>query len=254
MRASNYLYVLALGLVGCGPTLHEQVTDLNQDGVVHLHHQNYDAARQSFQQALELDPQNQVTLYNVAAAAHRGGDYATAERCYRDCLELVPGSRTCRHGLALLMLQQDRPADAAHMVDAWLADHPELADAHAEKGWLLREQGDLPAAQERLHQALEIDSGNARALAELGIIYETYHYPERAYLLYERSLKRDPHQQEVVARFAKLRRPGYESNGREGEGMAKSPPDKREAYIETSNPRLEPPRESSPRDTNNPPE
>src|SRR5262249_35584121 len=109
-------------------------------------------------------------------------------------------------GLALLLIQQNRTQDAWQLIDTWLAQRPELADANAESGWLLRESGDLPAAQTRLQKALALDPGNVRALIELGMLYETYTYPDRARSLYERALQREPQQLEALYRLASLKR------------------------------------------------
>jgi Tfp pilus assembly protein PilF len=78
---------------------------------------------------------------------------------------------------------------------------------------LLRESGDLPAAQARLQQALALDPGNVRALIELGMLYETYSYPDRAAGLYERALQRDPQQMEALTHLAALKHKGTRREG-----------------------------------------
>jgi len=90
------------------------------------------------------------------------------------------------------------------MVEDWLAREPRLAAAYAEDGWLWRQAGDLPRAQARLQQALELDPHNERALVELGILYETMERPERAVALYERVLADNPRQTAVKRRPALL--------------------------------------------------
>ncbi len=195
---------LALFATGCAPTVPQQVYDLNQTGVALLARDNYPAAQQYFHQAVQLDPQNAASRHNLATSAHRAGDVQLAERCYRDCLQLQPDHGPGRHGLALLCLQQNRTSEAWQVIESWRNQRPELADAQAEYGWLLRESGDLPAAQAQLQKALQMDPANARALTELGIIYEACSYPDRARTLYQRALKRDPHQPEVIARLARL--------------------------------------------------
>jgi Tfp pilus assembly protein PilF len=195
---------LGWSLAGCVPSTAQQVYDLNQTGVALLARDNYPGAQQQFQQAVHLDPANPVSRYNLGNAAHRSGDMALAERCYRDCLQMHPDHGPSRHGLALLCLQQNRSAEAWQLIEGWRNQRPELADAQAEYGWLLRESGDLPAAQAQLHKALEMDPANPRALTEMAIVYETCSYPDRARSLYQRALKRDPNQPEVIARLARL--------------------------------------------------
>src|SRR5207244_968110 len=103
----------------------------------------------------------------------------------------------CRHSLATLMVRGGRRQEAVKMVEDWLAREPKLAAAYAEDGWLWRQTGDLPRAQLRLQQALELDPHDQRALLELALLYEAMEYPERAVVLYQRALAQDPRQSEV---------------------------------------------------------
>jgi tetratricopeptide (TPR) repeat protein len=203
--------VIVCVLAGCQPTGPQLIRQYNTEGVDLLRHQEYAAAQQRFQEAVRLDPDDALSLYNLGNAAHQSGDLVLAEKSYRDSLQRQPNYAPCRHGLALLLLQTDRGDAARELVAAWLRDRPELADAHAEDGWLLRESGDLPAAQARLQKAIEMDPGCIRGLIELGIVYETYDYPDRARGLYQRALKRDPTQPEALGRLTGLRK------GRSGE-------------------------------------
>jgi tetratricopeptide (TPR) repeat protein len=198
---------MILGIGACTRPVSEQVHDLNADGVALLVRQDYLAAAAHFEHAAQLDPANPATLYNLGNAAHHLGDWASAERYYDGCLQLDSEHAACRHSYALLLLQQGRREEAWQLIGTWLAARPESADAHAEQGWLLRESGDLPAAQARLETALQLDPGNVRALIELGTLYEQYAYPERARSLYERALRRDSQQLELLTRLARMKRP-----------------------------------------------
>src|SRR5207245_10871254 len=131
-------------------------------------------------------------------------DPTKAERYYQQCLLQAPNQADCRHALACLLVREGRKDDAARLIEDWLAREPRLAAAYAEDGWLWRQAGDLPRAQARLQQALELDPHNERALVELGILYETMERPERAVALYERVLADNPRQTEVKRRHALL--------------------------------------------------
>ncbi len=196
-----------LGIGGCAPTVPQQVRDLNQEGVGLLAQRNYPAARKRFEQAVNLDPAEATSVYNLGNAAHHEGGWQLAEKCYRECLQRDADHAGAHHGLALLLVQHNRAEEARRLIDAWLVRRPNSADAHAEQGWLLRESGDLPAAQARLWKALELDPQNPRALVEMGIYYESCRYPERARGLYQRALEREPNHPEATARLARLRTP-----------------------------------------------
>jgi Flp pilus assembly protein TadD len=63
-------------------------------------------------------------------------------------------------------------------------------------------------ARGRLQQALSLEPQDARALRELGRLYERMGYPDRAILLFERSLEVQPGQPELVQKLAVLRARG----------------------------------------------
>ena len=94
------------------------------------------------------------------------------------------------------------------MVEDWLAREPRLAAAYAEDGWLWYQAGDLPRAQGRLEQALELDPHDGHTLIELARVYEAMKRPDRAVALYERVLERNPKQVEVTERLKALRSQG----------------------------------------------
>ena len=198
----------------------QQVQQLNREGVELLARGDHVVAQQRFQDAVQIEPDNPTSLYNLGNAAFQLQEWTLAETSYRDCLARAPDHAACHHGLALLLLRRNRPKEAWQLIQDWLIRRPESADAHAEYGWLLRESGDLPAAQERLQKAIEIDSGNVRALLELGVIYEAYAYPDRAKSLYERALKREPGNLEAHDRLSAVKQRIPAKGGPAGENEA----------------------------------
>jgi tetratricopeptide (TPR) repeat protein len=192
-------------LAGCETTTQERAREFNEDGV-HLFHQgNYQSARESFALALETRPEDPALLYNLGRCCDRLGDWPKAELYYQQCLKGAPNHGDCRHSLAVMFYRTGRKAEASRMIQDWLGEQPNLADAYALDGWRLRQDNALPDAQGRLHQALAIDAHNVRANVELGILYESLNMPERAAVLYERALAKDPHQPEVARRLDSLR-------------------------------------------------
>ena len=94
------------------------------------------------------------------------------------------------------------------MVEDWLAHEPNRSGPYALDGWMWRQSGDLLRAQSRLQQALAMDPGDRLALSELAQVYETMNRPDRALVLYERSLDLRPDQPEVKAHLTSLRASG----------------------------------------------
>jgi tetratricopeptide (TPR) repeat protein len=209
MNRAFWIGGLALCLAGCAGTERDDlVQTYNEDGVHLFQHGDYVQARASFQAALALRPEDAALSYNLGQCYDRLGDPASAERAYSECLQRAPNHADGRHALAVLLVRGNRRDEAARMVQDWLAREPKLAAAYAEDGWLWRERGDLPRAQARLQQALELDPHDPRALIELGLVYEAMNRPDRALVLYERVLQHEPHQAEVVKRINALQAHG----------------------------------------------
>jgi Flp pilus assembly protein TadD len=208
MRWMNWLLRLIICLGGCESASQERLRDYNQDGIYLFQRGDYAAARESFQAALALKSDDPALLYNLGECYDRLGDPVKAERTYRQCLLEAPNHADCRHALASMLVRVGRRDDATRLVEDWLAREPRLAAAYAEDGWLWHQAGDLPRAQTRLQQALELDPHEPRALVELALVYEAMQRPDRAVALYERVLERDPRQTEVIKRLNRLRSQG----------------------------------------------
>jgi tetratricopeptide (TPR) repeat protein len=202
------IITLLIALAGCTAATQERVQDYNQDGIILFRQGDYQGARQSFLAAQALVPSDPALLYNIGESCDRAGDVAAAENYYRECLAQAPGHAECRHALAALYLHTNRRDEAARVVADWLAREPHRAAAYAEDGWLSLEAGDLPRAQARLQQALQLDAHETRALVELARVYEMMQRPDRAVALYERALRQSPEQTEIAAHLTALRSQG----------------------------------------------
>jgi Flp pilus assembly protein TadD len=186
----------------------DRVRDYTQDGLALYRHGNFVDARDTFEAALELQPDDAVLMYDLGQCYDRIGDAAKAEKLYRTCLERAPDLSACRQALCRLLVRERRSPEAGQIIEDWLIHDPKCAAAYAIDGWMWHLTGDLPRAQARLQQALLLDPRDPLALTELALVYEALNRPERALVLYERSLARDPEQPEVLLRLAVLRAQG----------------------------------------------
>lgn len=193
--------LIAAALAGCATQAQERAHAYNQDGVYLYQQREYAAARDSFQAALALTPDDETLRYNLAECWAHLGDYGQAEQYYRQCLQQTPEHHECRYELVLALARQGRREEAAEAVDRWLKLQPRLAIAYAADGWLWHRAGDLPRAQARLQQALELDPHEPHALAEMGEVYEEMQRPDRAVALYEKVLGQNPNQADVRRRL-----------------------------------------------------
>ena len=132
----------------------------NSEGVRLFEQGNFDGAAQRFRQAMQNDPQNPDSYYNLAAYYHRQGktmqrpvDLAQAESYYRQCLDYNPNHVDARRGLAVLLVEQNRSQEAFAMLEAWGTQNPTMAAPKIEQARLFEEFGDKDAAKEHLASA-----------------------------------------------------------------------------------------------------
>lgn len=185
---------------------------MNAEGVRMFDQARYQEAARQFQQSIFSDPSNPDGYYNLAATYHRLGstgnrpaDLTQAERYYNQCLDRAPDHSECHRGLAVLLMQQGRRAEAFRLMEGWADHSPGLADPKIELARLLEETGEKEPAKQHLIDALKADQRNPRALAALGRIREQTGETHEAALAYQRSLSADHFQPGVRARLATLR-------------------------------------------------
>jgi Flp pilus assembly protein TadD len=192
-------------LPGCLPHMDERVQQFSEEGVYLYQRGEYQNARECFEVALQLQPADANLMYNVGQCYDRQDKADKALEYYQLCLSRSATHARCRHSLALLLFRTGKAAEAERMIQDWLAAEPQSPDALVEDGWRLRQEGQLHQAVGRFQQALHYDPHHVRALTELGILFESLQMPERALVLYERALDRDPRQAELIERVNALR-------------------------------------------------
>ncbi|MBX7166724.1 MAG: tetratricopeptide repeat protein [Pirellulales bacterium] len=199
--------LMMLATAGCGVVAHGQ----NADGVRLQSQGSYDKAITRFQQAVASDPNNADGYYNLAASYHQLGKLQNnpeqlklAESYYNQCLDRDPNHRDCYRGLAVLLTEQSRQAEAFRLIEGWVERNPTMAEPKIELARLFVESGDREAAKQYLLEALAADPDNAAALASLGKIREDLGDSAQALADYQRSLWYDRFQPEVQARMAAL--------------------------------------------------
>src|SRR5579871_4039788 len=103
---------LALGLAGCTSAAEERARDYTRDAFQQYQVGRYADARDSFQAALALRPEDVGLLFNVGACYDLLGNNAKAEYYYGECLRQEPNHGLCRHALAVLWVRQGRSSEA----------------------------------------------------------------------------------------------------------------------------------------------
>ena len=183
----------------------------NVEGVRLYQQGNYQQASDRFQQAIAQDPNSPNGYYNLAAALHktgtlynRPGDLQQAEVLYNQCLERDPNHTECNRGLAVLLTETNRQAEAFRLLGNWATASPQLPDPKIELARLYEELGQTEQAKAQLVDALTVDPHNARALTALGRLRDQSGNYAQALANYQRSLEANRYQPDVAARVAQL--------------------------------------------------
>ena len=212
--AAAVLAVICLAcLVGCQAA----ATGNNVGGVRQYERGEYFSAVDSFQKALENDPNDPDAYYNLAATYHRMGKLnsdrtmlSQAEGLYHDCLDKCDQWEIehpeCRRGLAVLLIETGRTDKAFTMLERWATQEPKSAEPHVELARLFEESGDSVTATRHLEEAVALDAHNARAFAALGRLREQSGNVAQALDNYRRAYNLQPYQRGVSARVAALER------------------------------------------------
>lgn len=187
----------------------------NSEGVRLFQQGYYDAASQRFRQAMQTEPDNPDSYYNLAAVYHRQGklqqravDLAQAESFYHQCLARNPNHVECRRGLAVLLVEEGRSEEAFAMMEEWATQNPTLAAPKIELARMFEEFGDKNAAKEYLTAAVAVAPNDPRALAALGKLREESGDYTQALANYQRSLMVNRFQPQLVERVAALQGSG----------------------------------------------
>jgi tetratricopeptide (TPR) repeat protein len=207
-RFIHLLLLLLCALTGCVTPQETRWRLYNEDGVLLFAQGDYRNALDSFGAALNLRPNDPVLIYNAAQCYDRLGDVKKAEQFYTYCLQLDPKHGDAHLGLITLIYRSGRMAQANQMICDWLNQDSNSADPYVADAWRLRQEKNYPAAQGRVQQAIGLEPANRRAVTELAILYEILGMPDRAYVLYEGILSREPQQIEIAERFAQLKAKG----------------------------------------------
>lgn len=208
MRLLGLMVAICGLLGGCAHPTRERSRELSEEAQHLFRRGAYADARDLYQAALALQPENPDLIYQLASCQDKLGLKAEALQGYQRCLQYEPNHLDARHAWLVYQLEIGNREAARKMVEDWLQARPDLAGPYLEDGWLRAQEGDLDSARGRFQQALEREPRNPRALNELARVYERLNRPDRALVLYERSLAAHPQQPEIRAQLEQLRAGG----------------------------------------------
>jgi superkiller protein 3 len=161
-------------------------------------------ARAQYEKALQLDPRCASALFNLAVDSVRAGEYAKAEKYYRDALAIKPNAETWNGlGYALSRLRRNDEAVEAYR-EAVKAD-PDFAPGVDNLADSLARQGSYAEAEGWYRRALARDPSAARSNI-LGAVLRKLGRNDEATKQFQDSLAMDPKNAEAVRNLQELQK------------------------------------------------
>ncbi|TAK91702.1 MAG: tetratricopeptide repeat protein [Burkholderiaceae bacterium] len=127
-----------------------------------------DAAADSFQQALQLQPGNLETHNNLGLTLHAQGKFTAAAQHFRKALAGRPDYAEAHSNLSSTLQALGQAKEAEQYARKAIAFNPRLAEAHSNLGNALQAQKLWPAAVAAYQQALTLQPDFVRAHYNLG--------------------------------------------------------------------------------------
>jgi len=183
----------------------------NTNGVQLFSEGKYAEALARFQSAVEANPNDADSYYNIAALHHYLGrihqdanQYAQAGQNYQLCLAKNPNHASAYRGYTVWFMEQGRKEEAIELLKNWSDQNLNLPDPKIELARLYQELDQHREAIDHLAAAIVLDPKNARAHRALGYLRELSYDWNQAILNYKHSLEADPNQPDLVNRISSL--------------------------------------------------
>lgn len=133
--------------------------------------------------SIELQPEQGEFHANLGNLLRKRRKYDAARQSYEAALQRLPGHRAARHGLALTLTELSRYADAEYQCRILLAHNAQDAEAWVLLGMALGYQDQNVEAEAAYRQAIALDPTNAVAQHNLGALLVQLERPEAVAVL-----------------------------------------------------------------------
>ena len=167
---------------------------------------NGSSKRESFAEALRLDPDLVPALANLGLTLQREGRINDALPWLEQAVAARPENASWRERLGDLRMEREEYGEAARCYEHVVALQPDNAPAHNSLGWALQEAGRLAEAAECYRTALRLSADFAGAQLNLGGIHEELGELTEAETAFRASLRMQPRFAVAHGRLATLLR------------------------------------------------
>jgi tetratricopeptide (TPR) repeat protein len=165
---------------------------LDNYGMALVSQHKWAEARQQFELALQVAPQDAESHNDLGLVLAAQGDVSGAIQHYQRALELKPAYAGARVNLGVALAAQGNLPEAMRQYELALQLEPDSAEAHYNLGNVLARQGNLPEAIRHFEQALQLQPDLADARLNLGLALAQEGKPDQAIQVYAQALQLDP--------------------------------------------------------------
>lgn len=159
----------------------------------------YDAAIDSFKQALNIKPDYAEVYCNMGLAQAEQGELEAAIASYNKALKIKPDIAEAHYNIGNAQKDKGETESAIASFKQALKIKPNYSEAHSNMGLSLQENGDLEAAIDSFKQALKIRPDLAEAYSNLGRALQEKGVLEAAINNFKQALKINP---DLVAAYS----------------------------------------------------
>ena len=146
-------------------------------------------AERAIEHSLRLNPLAADTWYELGNAFHMGGKLEEAAQAYGQALGLDPRHARAHYNLGVTLLLENHTAEALACFSEAVQADPSYADAHNNRGILQQLSGQLEASIESYRHALSSQPDDMRAAYNLGVALQSAGRLEEAEQAYLRVLQ-----------------------------------------------------------------
>jgi Flp pilus assembly protein TadD len=173
------------------------MADINL-GLVHVRQGRLDDAAERFRHSMETEHvQHDKARYNLAWILERQGDVEGARQQYELALALNPQNADAHNNLGNILTREGSTDKAIPHYVAAIDAEPEHTRARFNLGMRLVDKGQMFEAEQHLRDAIRLDPGYTDALEALGRIVGGQGRNDEAVELYRRVLALDPDRAQV---------------------------------------------------------
>jgi tetratricopeptide (TPR) repeat protein len=139
-------------------------------GMVHLHQERLDEAREQFAEAVRINPEQYAGWSNMGVVLRRQGELEESVACFSEALRIKPDFAAAHNNLGMTLFAQGKLDAAVEHYRQALEIERDCVIAHCNLGRSLLAKGALEEAASHFSEAAQLDPNCAEAYSGLGSV------------------------------------------------------------------------------------